>query len=410
MKKRIPIKEIINECKILYKKKGIGSLQYRNMPKKLYHRLYSNGIRLSHVHRQLGLENEFKKFKENEARWSWGKIVAFVKPIVVKQNFLPPAAWFQSNEKAYVVAAVYSLGHTWDDLRKEFKSYENSNFVISRNGLRWRSHPEASLSNFLFARGIKHSNGKKYPDSYSKKTGQSYGIYDLEFYDKREKLIVVEIWGDKPYGHAEVHYEYKKRLKLSFNSKNKNFLGMHFTDCYSESKLEKILLKYIGTIKPYNFQTNYDTIIPTSHWSNADEVILYCQELTKSFPGGIFPAEDWLRKRGRWKNRKGETYSTLASKITDWIGGIRKLRSIINQPMNSTIKWDREKAIEEYKKVYKTYGLTTGQLRGKLRSKQIKLTEEERFKINNLDAAVRKHFGSCYDLNEQLGIKNYRPK
>jgi hypothetical protein len=410
MKKRISTEDIINECKSLYKEKGIGSLVYRNMPKKLYHRLYSNGIRLSDVISQLGLKNEFEKFKKNEARWSWDKIIDVVKPIVVNQNFLPPAAWFQSNEYAYIVAALYSLGHTWDDLRKEFNSYENSNFVISRNGIRWRSHPEASLSNFLFSRGIEHQKGKKYPDEYSKTTGQAYGIYDLEFIDKKGNTIVVEVWGDKPNGHAEEHYEYKKKLKLSFNAKNTNFLGIHFTDCYSEIKLEKILSKYIGVIKPYNFQKNYDNIIPTSHWSNADEVILYCQELAKTFPNGVFPPEDWLRKRGKWKNRKGEGYSTLATKITDWIGGIRKLRSIINQPMNSTIKWDKETAIQEYKKVYEVYGLTTGQLRGKLRRNQITLTEDERFNINNLDAAVRKHFGTCHDLNDLLGIKNYQPR
>lgn len=353
---------------------------------------------------------EFKNLKIDEARWNWNKIINDLRPIVVNQNFLPPAAWFQNNGYSYLIAAVYSLGKTWDDLRKEFNSYENSSFVISRNGMRWRSHPEASLSNFLFSRGIEHNKGKKYPKEYSITTGQTYGYYDLEFIDKNGNIIEVEIWGEKPNGHDEAHYEYKKCLKLEFNSGNDNFIGINFRDCYVEKQLESILKDYIGIIEPYNFEKSYDNIIPSTHWSNADELIEYCKIFARDIPNGIFPAEDWLRKRGKWKNRDGETYNTLSIYIKKWIGGIRQLRIIIDQPENSTVKWDKESVIQEYKKIFEIYGLTTGQLRGKLRRAQIELTKEERFNINNIDAAVRKHFGSCYDLNQLLGIRNVRKK
>ena len=81
------------------------------------------------------MDYEFKNYKKNNARWNWNKIIDVLTPIVVNQNFLPPAAWFQNNGYSYLIAAVYSLGKTWDDLRKEFNSYENSTFVISRNGV-----------------------------------------------------------------------------------------------------------------------------------------------------------------------------------------------------------------------------------------------------------------------------------
>ena len=410
MKEKFLKENLISECRDLYNQRGISALLYKNIDKKLYFRLYQKGIKLSDIITQFGLEIEFKNFKINEARWNWDKLIDIIRPIVVNQNFLPPAAWFQNNGYSYLKAALYSLDKTWDDLRKEFNSYENSSFVISRNGMRWRSHPEASLSNFLFSRGIKHNKGKKYPIEYSITTGQTYGYYDLEFIAKNGCIIQVEIWGEKPNGHDEAHYEYKKNLKLAFNSNNDNFIGINFWDCYIEKQLGNILKDYIGLIEPYNFEKSYDNIIPSTHWSNADELIEYCKIFANNMPNGIFPTEEWLRKRGKWKNRDGEAYNTLSIYIKKWIGGIRQLRMIIDQPENSTVKWDKESVIQEYKKIFEIYGLTTGQLRGKLRRAQIKLTKEERFNINNIDAAVRKHFGSCYDLNQLLGIRNVRKK
>ncbi|MBT9141534.1 MAG: hypothetical protein DDT30_02131 [Dehalococcoidia bacterium] len=125
-------------------------------------------------------------------------------------------------------------------------------------------------------------------------------------------------------------------------------------------------------------------------------------------PDGRFPTEEWLRKRGKWKNREGEAYNTLAVYIKNWIGGIRKLRDILGQAEHSTIQWDKEKVISEYLNIYQRYGLTTGQLRGKIRRNEITVSESDRFFINNLDAAIRKHFDSIYDLNELTGIKNTR--
>ncbi|HPT73059.1 MAG TPA: hypothetical protein PLE74_12355, partial [Candidatus Cloacimonadota bacterium] len=171
MKQKFFKDDLLNECRILYNEKGISAFLYKNIDKKLYFRLYQKGIRITDVIAQLGLRDEYKKLKKEELRWNWDKIIDFLRPIVIIQNFLPPAAWFQGNGYSFIVAAVYSLNRTWDDLRIEFNSYENSTFVVSRNGMRWLSHPEASLSNFLYSRGIEHYKGKRYPEEYSLMTG-----------------------------------------------------------------------------------------------------------------------------------------------------------------------------------------------------------------------------------------------
>ena len=247
--KQFKIELLINECKKLYDEHGISVLLYKNFDKKLYFRLYQKGIRLSDVRKILGVEKEFSEYKQNtsymykgEERhyWSWSRIIKIVKPIVKKHNFLPPAAWFQENRYQSLIQAVYNLGKSWENLRDEFKSYESSSFVTSRNGMRWRSHPEASFSNFLYNRGIEHQKGRKYPDDFSKITGQTYGYYDLMFKDKNNNFIDVEIWGEKPRGHAQKHYAYKKHLKEKYNLNNKNCLGINFREGVNEKRLVKI--------------------------------------------------------------------------------------------------------------------------------------------------------------------------
>ena len=75
MKKHFLKDNLIEECRGLYNKHGVRALLYKNIDKKLYYKLYYNGIRLSEVISQLGLESEFNKFKKDEARWNWNKII-----------------------------------------------------------------------------------------------------------------------------------------------------------------------------------------------------------------------------------------------------------------------------------------------------------------------------------------------
>ena len=79
-------------------------------------------------------------------------------------------------------------------------------------------------------------------------------------------------------------------------------------------------------------------------------------------PDGIFPSEDWLRKRGKYANRPGESYNTLAVRVNSWLGGTRILREILGHPQASTTKWTPEAAIKAWREFHATYGLTPTQL------------------------------------------------
>jgi len=286
-------------------------------------------------------------------------------------------------------------------LRAHFDSYENSDFVQSRNGMRWRSHPEASLSNFLYTRGIEHKKGRKYPEEYTEYGDSSYGYYDLHFKDIDNEWVDVEVWGDKPKGHNEKGYQRVRKAKEHFNRNNSRFLGIHYGDCFIEERLEDLLEPYVGRIIPFIFDKPTDEIIQSTHWSNADELIDYCKEISKSQPDGIFPAEGWLRKRGKWRDREGPAYNTVSIYIKNWIGGIRKLRKILNQDEHNATSWTKEKAIQEYKAWFDKYGFTPGQARTSSRQ----WNKDELKKANNISIAAAKYVGKVQQINNLLGIE-----
>lgn len=405
--------EIIGYLKNRYEKYGIGSLSYPSIKKikGLYFHLYKKGLKIKDVIRLLGLEEEYSQFKiknftkvcngKISRRWSWERVIEEVTPIIKSQGFLPPAEWFHQNEMSSVVFYVYKFGKDWNLLREHFGSYEHSDFVQSRNGLRWRSHPEASLSNFLFARGIEHKKGEKYPDEYSGFGKASYGYYDLHFIAKDGLLVDVEVWGDKPNGHNEGGYREIRKAKEKFNTFNKRFIGIQHQDCFDEGKLQCTLEPYIGVIAPYKFLKPADKVIQSTHWSNSDELIEYCEKIASEQKNGVFPTEEWLRKRGKWKDREGPAYNTVSIYIKLWIGGVRKLREILGQSEHSTISWSKEKAINEYRIWFEKYGFTASQAKTPRRN----LSEKEKKRAQNITHAIEVKVGSVVKVNELLGIK-----
>ena len=404
--------EIMEFLRDRYQRNGIGSLSYVSIKKEkgLYFHLYKKGLKIEEIIRKLSLEKEYSAFKTNNftkivngkvhRRWSWKRIIEEAEPIVKANGFLPPAQWFQNNKLGSLVFSVYSLGMDWNDLRAHFDSYENSVFVQSRNGLRWRSHPEASLSNFLYARGIEHKKGEKYPEEYAEYGDSSYGYYDLHLRGNNGEWIDIEVWGDKPNGHDKEGYEQKRKAKERFNADNHRFLGINYGDCFDEVRLGNLLAPYIGRVSPFVFDRPTDKIIQPAHWSNADELIEYCKEIAKNQPDGTFPTEEWLRKRGKWKNRDGQTYNTVSIYIKNWIGGVRKLREILNQSEYSTTSWSKDKALREYKAWFDKYGFTPGQARTNGRN----LDNDEIKKANNISIAVAKYVGNVKAVNSLLNI------
>ncbi len=223
--KRMTPAQLLDACRDLVKAEGIGALAYAELRKKkgLYFALYEAGFSQRVLIKKLGLEAEYRNHREANwtykrngktyGMWTWPKIVSQARAIVEREGFLPPASWFDANGKQGLIQAVYNLGKTWEALRDELGDFKTSNFVESRNGMRWRSHPEASFSNFLYARGIEHKRGEKYPDEYTKQSHQSYGYFDLHFKSKKGQWVDVEIWGEKPHGHNEEGYARKQAEK-----------------------------------------------------------------------------------------------------------------------------------------------------------------------------------------------------
>ena len=340
--------------------------------------------------------------------WTWNKIVQTAKEIVEKEGHLPPAAKFQTVGYGMLIQCLYAHGKTWGDLQEATNSFDKSVFVQSRNGMRWRSHPEASLSNFFFARGISHEKGRKYPDDYAALSGKTYGYYDLFFIDKAGHGIDVEIWGDKPNGHNEINYASVRAGKEKYNQGRKGFLGIHYSECFSDKKLTDILNPYIGVIEPYIFEGSFDKYLETAHWSNADELLETCRQIAAEQPDGKFPTEDWLRKRGRWASREGRVYNTVAGYIKLWIGGTRKVRELLGQTENSTLQWDKEKAIAAYKNFYNRHGKTPGQMRNENRKINKEFSKEVVDEGIRISSAVLKYAGGANEVDIILGITKDR--
>jgi len=409
------VDELVDCCRRLYECNGIQALSYSELSKQgaLYYHLYRHGMNQKALVVRMGLNDEYVAFKatipltrkgKGAQRWTWEFIIEQAKLVKEKEGMLPPAGWFQSNGYASLVTATYYLKHTWEELRQELGDFGSSSFVESRSGLRWRSHPEAAFSNFLYARGIEQKRGERYPEDYSKHSISKYAYFDLHFLSKHGVWIDVEIWGDKPHGHDEAHYKAKRDDKESFNINNPNFLGIHFKDCFEEKTLAKALEPYIGTIQPFKFDRPTDKLIQSTHWSNADELLDYCSHLASTMPNGEFPKEDWLRKRGKWANREGETFNTLSIYIKTWLGGFRNLRKLLGQSHLSTNQWDRDKAIAEYQKFYIEHGITPGQART-LSRKGGDISPLVAQKATNIDSAVLKYAEGSMSVNKLLGIK-----
>jgi len=417
MKKKfseMSVDELLDYCRALYEHDGIKALSYSELSKQggLYYNLYRYGVNQKELIVRLGLQGQYQAYKATiplmrkgrlAQRWTWDHIIKEAKFVKDKEGMLPPSAWFKSNGYTSLVTSVYYLKHTWEDLRQELGDFGNSSFVESRNGLRWRSHPEAAFSNFLYARGITHKRGEKYPEDYANHSVSKYAYFDLHFVSKSGAWIDVEIWGDKPNGHNEAHYKVKRDDKESFNKNNPNFLGTHFIDCFNEATLTKVLKPYIGIVEPFKFDKPTDHLIQSTHWSNADELLEYCRHLVATIPGGEFPTEEWLRKRGKWATRPGETYNTLSIYIKTWLGGVRNLRKLLGQSQVSTIEWDKDSAIAAYKNFFDKHGLTPGQAR-QISRKGGNISREIAADAARIDNAVLKYAGGTAAVNELLGI------
>jgi len=220
----------------------------------------------------------------------------------------------------------------------------------------------------------------------------------------------VEVWGDKPNGADGDTYQAKREGKERFNADNPGFLGIHFADCYSDERLAEILEPHLGAVAPFRFDRPTDRIIPSTHWSNTDELLEYCRSFAASQPNGEFPTEEWLRKRGKWAERPGPAYNTLSVYIKTWLGGVRELRKFLGQAHVSTVKWDRDTVLERWKVFREVHGMTPNAMRARHARGQGQYAIDVVREAGALAVAASKYVGGSAAADEATGFKPNRRK
>jgi hypothetical protein len=356
----------------------------------------------------LGLTDEYTRWRKGlftyrgkqKPRWTWELTVEVARELIAQEGDLPTVQECRNRGYSQLTNAVHRHGRDWEDLRvaaglpPTVMKSGRPRYFDSRSGIRWRSRPEACVSNFLYARGIEHKRGERYPEDYAKESGRKYGRYDLHFTSQTGKKIDVEVWGDIPDTFSYGRYSVTRAKKEAYHQGRSNFLPLQYLDCLSESRLTEQLAPYIGIVEPFKFGKPQDHRIESAHWSDADDMLETCRQIAALQPNGIFPNEQWLRKRGKYANRPGETYNTLAIYVQTKLGGTRNVREILGQAEASTTKWSPETVIAAWKKFEEKHGLTPAQCKGVYRRGQtdIEIAREgariyetaRRFRVVNL--------------------------
>jgi hypothetical protein len=362
--------ELLDAVRDLYESHGLVALSTPFLEqKRLYARLLKVGLYQPALLQEMNLAEEYAAWRESSRtyrgvsrpRWTWDMAVAKAAEIKEQQGDLPPLDWFRRNGRTSVVNTVFRTGHTWEQLRKSVGCFATSSFRESRSGIRWRSYGEASLSDFLHARGIPHKRGERYKSGYEKSSGRRSGHYDMHFQTTSGAWVDVEIWGDLN-DVSGGQYARVRKGKEEWNEDRADFLGIEYKDCLSDDRLTEILARYIGIVEPFRFEKSHDPFIETSHWTDSDELLETCRRFAATMPDGIFPGESWLRKRGKHAERPGPTYNTLAVRVHQWLGGTRNVRRFLGHGEASTIDWSPETAILAWQDFQARYGLSPTQL------------------------------------------------
>jgi len=129
----------------------------------------------------------------------------------------------------------------------------------------------------------------------------------------------------------------------------------------------------------------------------------FCRDLAGQMPDGVFPTEGWLRKRGRWVNRPGPSYNTASIYIKQWLGGVRNVRSLLGQAHASTVAWDRERVLAEWRSFVDTHRMTPSQYRSRVSRKQIEPDDAVYRQAGRLMAATVKYVGGTAEANDAIG-------
>ena len=389
---------LLSDVSRLYDAHGIGALSIAALrtagaPPS---RIKAAGFSHAGLLEALGLADEYAKWRAAEftyggvtkQRLTWETAVALARDLNDSQGDLPTVQWCRLNGHGALTAFIFLSGRKWEDLRAAIGLPPSVRFYESRNRVRWRSRPEASLSNFLYARGIEHKRGERYADGYSEQSGRQHGRYDLHFRSPDQVWINVEVWGDLPDSYSGGRYEATRQFKETWHAGDPTFLGIQYKDCLSDLRLTEALAPYIGVIAPFIFDKPSDRTIETSHWSDTDDFLETCRQLAAEMPDGIFPGDEWLRKRGRYADRPGPAYTTISQRVNAWFHGTRKVRELLGQSGVGSTAWTAQKVTEAWADFERRHGLTPTQCMG---SRRRQLPREVGAEASKIYQAARRH-------------------
>jgi hypothetical protein len=374
--------KLLDAVRELYRLHGFKALATPFLERQrfnLYARLLAAGIKQPVLLDRLGLTGEYAAWKDthrayrgvSKPTWSWDVAVAKARELVSQHGDLPTVEWCRRNGLASLTSAVHKAGKVWEDLRVAVGLRPSRNFCQSSNGMRWLSQPEALLSDFLHAHGIEHKRGERYPTDYEEKSGRKWARYDLHFQATDGTWIDVEVWGDSLSPMSGGRYARTRALKEKWQDNRPKFLGIPYKNCLSQKRLAEILEPFIGQGTDGITSKACMDAVESSLYASKSELLTACRARAAQMPDGIFPADSWLRKRGKHANRPGPVYNCLSVYVTRWFGGTRAVRELLGQGSASTTKWSEAKVRIEWAAFVAKTGLTPSQAKGKMRQETL---------------------------------------
>ncbi len=402
--------ELLDAVRNLYRRDGIKALATPFLERQrfnLYARLLAAGIKQPVLLDRLGLTGEYTAWKDthrayrgvSKPTWSWDVAIAKAAELVSQYGDLPTVEWCRCNKQSSLTNAVHNAGKVWEDLRVAVGLRPSRTFCQSSNGMRWLSQPEALLSDFLHAHGIEHKRGERYPTDYEEKSGRKWARYDLHFQATDGTWIDVEVWGDSLSPMSGGRYAKTRALKEKWQGSRPNFLGILYKDCLSQRRLAEILEPFIGLDAGRATSKSRMEAVESSLYATKSELLAACRALAAQMPDGIFPADSWLRKRGKYANRLGPAYNCLSVYVTRWFDGTRAVRELLGQGSASTTKWSEAMVRLEWAAFVAKTRLTPSQAKGKMRRETL-----PREIVNEAGRIYR----VAYDLGLLASLRNGR--